>query len=163
MQLAGVSTDYRGLYQTVAEFSPPSSFVIDQYDWRAEDDESRTALTRRMAALGRHWDSLKNYREAGFPDADSHPDLRPQFEAERILLAFQDFMNGPELLVSGYVADLTLSPKSFSSAVRRTQTLSRLLEQYRDGGTKAKKRKLDAAFESVRKACKKCHVKYRDN
>jgi protein tyrosine phosphatase (PTP) superfamily phosphohydrolase (DUF442 family) len=158
LKQAGTSPDYRGLYATVADFTPPSPAELAKLDADFPERAEAPALVERMVAIDGGWDRIKAIRDAGYKPPAAHPDVDPPHEALQLAEQFKEMARDAETKRRG--ADLV--GRSEASA-RLASDLEAALRRYGDAPNEATRNKLDAAFTAVGKSCMACHASHRDN
>ncbi len=158
MKAAGTSTDYAGLFSSVAQFSPPtpaerSAAASAPFPERA----TVPALVDTMVQIDATWDRLKLIEHSGFFPTPASPDLDPPHEALMLAEHAREALRQPETQARG--ADFVRRFQDFERLSTAFEADLRRLARGRDHSAR------DAAAERFRalgKSCIACHMVSRD-
>jgi protein tyrosine phosphatase (PTP) superfamily phosphohydrolase (DUF442 family) len=158
MELAGTAADYRGLYSSVRDFSPPTATELAAAGAELPERAEVDGLVETMVKVDRRWDGLKAIRKAGFRPPAGHPDLDPTAEALQLVELFRESSRLPESQARG---DEFL--RETASAEGLANDLYEAMADHAKQASPESLKALETAFSAAGKSCKSCHVRYRDN
>ncbi len=98
---AGTAPEYRGLYESVASFTPPTDAELAEVGTDLPERAEVPALVEAMVAIDARWDALKAIRAAGFHVPDDQPDLDPPHEALQLRELFRESARRPDTIDRG--------------------------------------------------------------
>jgi protein tyrosine phosphatase (PTP) superfamily phosphohydrolase (DUF442 family) len=99
MRAADTSTNYTGLFRSVADYKPPTKEEIAAMPADFPELTEVTGLAKEMVRIDTHFRELKNFRKAGYQKPASNPELNAAEEARQL----HDKLKA--LLVSSYVKE----------------------------------------------------------
>ena len=152
LDLAGTSTNYPGLFKTVAAFQPPSPKVLKKTSGKFPEISPISPLADVMVDIDGRVDNLKLIQKSGYHTPTTHPDLDPANEAMLLNEQFKELLRSP--LMEQRNDDFRTRLTNAEEAAN-TFHLSLLITPF--DATRA-----DAAFQRVNDSCAACHVKYRN-
>ena len=158
LKLAGTSSHYRGLYESVREAQPFEVALLEELDVEFRERAEVPQMAEAMVDLEQTHERLKLIAKAGWQRPADHPDLDPAHEA---LLLREHFT---ELLRTDYVKQ---EANAFKSILRESEEEARDLERTIHDWSSApsKNRHLKAIQRlsaSISAKCVSCHQKFRD-
>lgn len=158
LELAGTSTNYRGLYESARNAKPLEAALLDALEVEFPESAEVPPMAEAMVAIGHTHDHLQLIAESGWRSPADHPDLDPAHEA---LLLREHFT---ELLRTESVRR---EPEEFQTYLRESEEAAKALEEALHTWS-ATAEEPDPP-ESVRMYsgtisanCKACHALYRD-
>lgn len=157
LKIAGTSADYRGLHASVRDFVPPTAGELDAVGDELPESSEVPALVELMVKVDERWDTLKAIQKSGFGPIATRPGIDPTAEALQLLELFRESSRLPEAREkgSGFSVELAAAEK-FASGLYDSMAKSE--KPFSPGTLKD----LEAAFASLGKSCKSCHVLHRD-
>lgn len=151
MKVSGTAPGYTGLWKCVATSTVMSAAEIDAADASFPPRYKTTGMVQSMVEIDEASDHLKQIEAAGWTTPKDHPDLVPAAEAGRMADLLRVLVKDPEV---------SEHPAEFATWLTESATMSTALEEALVRGQSAAE--LSAKFKLISKACKDCHVKYRD-
>lgn len=148
----GTGSNYKGLWQAARDARPLEPGVLEgfrvDYVERAEIGDMADAMVR----IDRHWDHLKQIRDAGWKVPADHPDLDPPHEALLVMEHFHEIgraesAKGLQPEFKKHLAASEAGAKDLRDALAAKPV---------NAGAAA------AAFKTVAQSCTDCHRVYRD-
>jgi protein tyrosine phosphatase (PTP) superfamily phosphohydrolase (DUF442 family) len=152
LKLAGTSTDYAGLYKSVANFRPPSADDLKKIPANFSENTEVSALVDAMVEIDLRFDNLKLIKEAGYQKSPSHPDLSPAHEALLLDELFKELLRSPAA---------EKRDKDFQNKIKEAEKATRDFHSALSGSSMMKD-KADAAFQTVVNSCAACHKAHRN-
>lgn len=157
LKQAGTSTNYPGLYKSVATFHQPTEAELRIVSDEFPEISKIPALAETMVEIDGRFDNLKLIKKAGYQTPATHPDLSPANEAVLLDELFKELIRSPECRKHG--ADFrTKLLTAEKSAEELKATLESLPEQPGD----ADEMKLSAAYKKMAGSCTACHKAHRN-
>ena len=157
MRAAGTSTNYAGLYRSVAEFRAPTAAELAAVPAGFSPRAPTPALVDAMVRIDGHIDALDLARKAGFATPKEHPDLVPSGEALQLLELFREARR------TGLGAGR--GPKHDDGLARAEEAAGRLHDAIQSLDKSRTAPSLAAAEKSLaalRQTCAACHKAERD-
>lgn len=150
MKVSGTSTDYKGLWQSVAGAKPadPRSLQVDPASLPKIAVVS--GLVATMAEVDAVFDNVKVVHKASWRTPADHPDLVPTKETKRLASLFAQLQDEPESL---------RHPADYQAVLQRSITAAGALDAAVRGGDTAA---ANQQFDLLGKSCKECHKSFRD-
>ncbi len=158
MEQAGTSADYRGLYNSVREFIPPSTDDLQRASADLPERAEVADLVAVMVQVDARWDRLKAAQKAGFKAPAGQPDIDPAHEALQLAEHFREASRLAE--VRANEGDLA---RKMEAAAQRATVLQEALRGHHGTPSADSRKDLEAAFAAVAKSCTSCHAGHRDN
>jgi hypothetical protein len=157
LRIAGTSTNYVGLYQTVAGFRKPTPAELESVPAEFPSIARVSGLVDAMVAIDERWDGLKAVRAAGYSAPREHPDLQPANEAVILWEHYRETARLPDAERRGpeFVERLR-------TAEQEVREIERGLREFARNPDPAVRRALDRAFDAAAKSCSTCHQAFRD-
>ena len=151
LHLAGTSTNYPGLYRSVAEFHPPSPDVLKAVPDNFPEKSPVSPLADVMIQIDGRLDNLKLIKKAGYKTPANHPDLEPAQEAVLLDELFKELLRSPVV---------EKRPADFKTKLAGAESAAALFQKSLSGvGMDSNN---DAAFQKLNDACAVCHKSYRN-
>lgn len=150
LEAAGTSPKYKGLYQYIRDFKPPSETDLAKVDTRFPETADLPASQESMAMLDRRKDNLTLAAEAGWDTPPEHPDISPAHEALQVREILTELKRLPET---------TARPPQYQSLLDAALGHATALETALSAGNR------DAAataFGALNGSCATCHDAYRE-
>ena len=151
MENAGTSRDYKGLWRDVEHFAVPSDDI--QLPTLVEVAKVES-LAAAMARIDRNFDNLKLCAAADWKTPVDHPDLVARQEALQLQESL--FESSRRLAEKNHATEYDAP---FRTLLTETDTVAQTLYKSLQANNSAA---ATAAFSTLQKNCKQCHVKYRD-
>ena len=158
LEQAGTSHDYRGLYESVADFRPPTAEELEGAGTEFPESATVPELVEAMVAIDARWDALKAVQKAGYRTPADHPDVDPPHEALQLAELFRESARMEEVGVRGKAFRRGLEAADLAATV-----LEAALRGYDDAETAKARAEVESAFAAVSKRCTDCHARHRDN
>ena len=157
LAVAGTSTNYPGLYATVAKFQQPSEAELASTSSDFPEISKVSGLVDAMVQIDERWEHLKSIRDAGYEAPESHPDIDPVNEAVILWEAFREAkrMEESEEMGEQFLGSLGESEDATLEAME-------LLREFTSNPKVELRRRLDGAFDAVAATCSTCHKNYRN-
>lgn len=158
LKRAGTDPAYRGLYDSVAAFEPPTDEELGRLD--AADLPERADVPDLVAAMvevDARWDHLKAIRAAGFRTPGDQPDLDPPHEALMLVELFREAARGEEARDRGEPFGRMLQDAQGASAALRESLVA-----FKTSSTPESGKAAATAFDRVAESCVACHRRFRD-
>ncbi len=149
MRTIGTSPRYKGLYQAVQNFSPPSQAQIDSADNRFPEVTAVPPLAQTMVWINQHNDALVRIRDNGWKTLASHPDIDPPHAALQVRELFRELGRTPEI---------ARRPAPFRRILGEAEQAAGELERALRAG---KPRAAGNAYGALLRTCTSCHAQYR--
>lgn len=151
MENAGTSRDYKGLWRDVEHYTVPS----DKTEWPPLVELANVeSLPAAMARIDRNFDHLKLCAATDWQTPPDHPDLSAIQEALQLKESLREANR--RLSERAHAAD-------YDAKFRKWLTESDSAAQALHAALQANDTiSATAAFRSLQKNCKQCHVMYRD-
>jgi len=153
---AGTSPDYKGLFETVERFEPPTADELDRADITLTERVKVPDFVEGMIQIDERWEHLKAIRDAGFRTPPDQPDLDPPHEALMFVEHYRELQRLDEARQRG--PDFVEQLRSAETHARR---LSRSLARAQDQPP-PDPAELNAIFNMVGRDCTSCHKVYRN-
>ena len=152
LRLAGTSTNYPGLYRTVAAFHPPTLEELKKVNGDFAEISPVSPLADVMIEIDGVLDHVKLIKNAGYKTPPSHPDLDPTNEALLLHEHFKELLRSPimEKRSQDFRDKLTTTEEAAN-----TFHLSMLITPFDP-------KRADAAFQRINDSCAACHKAYRN-
>jgi hypothetical protein len=157
LRLAGTSTNYAGLYQTVAGFRKPTRAELESVPAEFPSTARVSGLVDAMVSMDERWEGLKAVRAAGYMAPRNHPDLQPANEAVILWEHYREAArlpeaerHGPEFL------------ERLRTAEREVRQIEQGLRDFARSPDPSVRMALDQAFDAAAKSCITCHQAFRD-
>ncbi len=157
LRAAGTSTNYAGLFRSVAEFKPPTAAELAAVPADFPARAPTPALVDAMVRIDGHADALELARKSGFTAPKGNPDLVPSAEALQLLELFREARR------TGLGA--RRGPRHDEGLARAEEAAARLLEAIRSFDKSRTAPNLAAAEKSLaalKQSCVACHKAERD-
>ncbi|MEO8493658.1 MAG: hypothetical protein ABI614_01205 [Planctomycetota bacterium] len=157
LEVAGTSSDYQGLYRSVATAEQRQELKDLQVEFR--ESVELPPLANAMVLIEKSFDNLKQIGKSNWETPATHPDLTPAHEALLLREQFSELLRTEEVL---------RRPLEFRELLERSRAAAESLEKnLREGGatrpvTATAKRRLSAALGSIGNDCIRCHRAHRD-
>lgn len=154
---AGTAPEYRGLFQTVRTFKPPSNEELARVAESFPTQARVSSLVEVMVEIDGLWDRLKLSREAAFGAPPKHPDIDPPHEALQLSEHFRELLRRQ---------NFPTRSDDFRNKLRGAEKAATQLHEAlksRDEDPSARRKNAESAFQQTAKACTACHELYRDN
>jgi len=152
LQLAGTSSNYPGLFKTVAAFTAPSSADLQKVSTDFPEVSPISALAEEMVKLDNSIEHLKLIKAAGYKAPPSSPDLDPENESLLLHEQMKEMYRSP--LVQSRPADFQDKFTTTEEAANSLH-LSFLIQPFDS-------KRADAAFQRMNDGCDACHKAYRN-
>lgn len=158
LELAGTSTNYRGLYDSARQAIPLEVALLEELALEFRERAEVPPMAEAMVAIGHTHDHLKLIAEAGWQTPPEHPDLDPAHEA---LLMREHFT---ELLRTDYVQEESDAFKEFlKDSEEASQALEDALRNCANASLEVVPPKyVQRLSASITANCKACHQRFRD-
>lgn len=156
LKLAGTSTNYAGLYKSVAAFHSPSSEDLKKAPDSFPEISEISPLAEVMVEIDGRFDNLKLIKKFEYQTPPQHPALDRAQESSLLNELFKELMRSPEMQnrPKDFLAKLT-------EAENAVLALHKMLSSTNEISA-AEKAKLDQALEKTSNACSACHKEYRN-
>ena len=152
LKQAGTSSDYRGLYQSVASFQPPDAVALASVGPLPEVAPPSTVVAA-MVAADTHLEHLKAAQKAGWKPPAHHPDLVPAQEA---LLLWE------QLRELARHADTQARPVEYVQMLTQSEAAAEHLRALLVGSSSPDPTARATALADLVKTCSNCHKAYRN-
>lgn len=161
MRAAGTSQAYRGLYQSVATFRPPTSAELKRVSDDFPSVSPPSALVNSMLTIDERWGNLSAFYDQRFASLPDRADLEPAHEALLLAEEFRELARPksekpPEDTRAAAMAGAFREADQFATALH--ESLSKLASAKSPAALKTANRQ----FEAVAKNCALCHARFRD-
>ncbi|WP_165251522.1 cytochrome c [Paludisphaera soli] len=157
LRLAGTSADYRGLYESVRDFAPPTAAELEAAGAELPERSEVPALVETMVKVDERWDALKAVQKAGFKPPAGRPDVDPTAEALQLLELYREASRLPDSKARG---EAFLEQTAAAEAL--ADELYRSMAAYAKQPSPEALDRLEASFAAAGKSCKSCHASHRD-
>jgi protein tyrosine phosphatase (PTP) superfamily phosphohydrolase (DUF442 family) len=152
LKTAGTSSNYRGLYATVAGAKRLDASALDKLAVTFRETVDVPPLAEAMIAIEHIHDRLKSVAAAGWKAPPDHPDLDPPHEALLLKEQFTELLRTDAAMKQ---------PAAFRALVRAGDAAAGELEAALRDMPRDEKR-ATAAFAKLTANCQSCHQKFRD-
>lgn len=149
-QWCGTSSQYSGLYTTIARTEFPSAAQSAAFDWDFPQARPMQGFRQSMVEIPRLHDNIEVLSEMDWELDPEHPDIEPLNEAQTLLSVFRQ---------ANELEEVQQRPAKFqrlmAESVSHSERLVEALKQFD---------KMEAfdAFESLQARCTSCHRAYRN-
>jgi len=158
LKQVGTSPDYRGLYEAVECFIPPSTDELAGVLPADLPERARVpGLVEAMVDIDKHWDNLKAIQKAGFRTPPGSPDVDSPHEALMLVEQFREALRQGKAKSRG--EEFT---RLLDASHRDSTTLETALRELRGGTTPTALANVEDTFRRVGRRCSACHAKFRD-
>jgi len=152
---AGTDPKYKGLYDTLDRFTPPSPQDLKRIGRDELPEQSDVPdLVDTMVQIDKHWDHLIAAQKSGFRPLPSRPDLDPAHAATMLAELFREAVRGNESAPHGREFG-----RQMAAADRDAAALETAILKLEAGAAPAT---ANAAFTRLRQRCTACHSQFRD-
>lgn len=152
LRVAGTSTNYAGLYKSVAQFQPPSAETLKNISSQLPEKSDISPVAETMVHIDERFDNLKLIKKAGYKKSASHPDIDPAHEALLLNELFKEMLRLP----TTNKIDKDFQAK-LSEAERAAQSLHLLLKT-----SPVSLEQAEVAFQRINTSCSACHKAHRN-
>lgn len=157
LKKAGTSPDYRGLFESVDRFRPPSAAELAEAGDDFPEAEDPPELVESMVSIDERWDRLKALRKTGFRSPPNAPAVDSAHEALQLTELFKELAR----VQRGRKPDGDFVAKA-EAAARAAGELEAALRRCKNAPDRTARDLADNAFLSVTKSCDSCHARYRN-
>lgn len=161
LKQAGTAPEYRGLFDSIAKFEPPSEEELKAVP---DDDLPQQAevpgLVELMVEIDRLWDRLKAAQRAGFRAPSERLELDPPHEALMLMEQFREAGRQDQAKARG--AEFLDRVRNAEQQASILETALRAFAQEQPSPARFLA-EVDKAFTAVGRSCTGCHSVYRDN
>lgn len=157
LAVAGTSTNYPGLYATVAEFQAPTDAELANTSDDFPEISKVSGLVDAMVEIDERWEHLKSIRDAGYKAPESHPDIDPVNEAVILWEAFREAKRMKESTDHGEDF-MNLLAESEEDALKAIE----LLRRKNSTSSDILNNELTSSFGAISKGCVNCHDRFRN-
>jgi protein tyrosine phosphatase (PTP) superfamily phosphohydrolase (DUF442 family) len=157
LKLAGTSTNYSGLYETIRNFEVPSIEVLNAVPSTFPETADVSGLVEVMVGVDERWEHLQAVRAAGYGAPPWHPDIDPVNEAVILWEHYREAQRLPEVLQHG--EDMVQKFRQSEAEGREAERLLRLIQESPGAELKSQ---LDRTFDAMDRSCSVCHKAYRN-
>lgn len=151
LRVFGTSQHYKGLFQCVEQFRPPTRQELDQADASFPRIAKLNDLSEVMVEIDHYWDMLKAARDVRWAPPTDHPDLDPAHEALMLRELLRE-AHRPGGAAQGGPADLL---SRLANQEQNVQSLELALRAHDNNAA-------TVAAKLVETSCTDCHARYRD-
>lgn len=157
LKMAGTSTNYSGLYQSVREFEKPTPAQIESIPADFPETAPVSGLVEAMVSVDKRWEHLRAVRAAGYRPPPDHPDIDPANEAVILWELYREAQRLPDAAHHGqdFISRL-------ETAEAEAREAERLLRLYAAEPKPELRLQLGQTFTAMRKSCSSCHQAFRN-
>jgi len=153
---AGTSPDYKGLFEAVERFEPPTADELDRANIELTERVEVPDFVEGMIQIDERWEHLKAIQAAGFRTPPDQPDLDPPHEALMLVEHYRELQRLDEARERG-----PEFPEYLQRAERHAQELFQSLARAKDQA-RSDPGELNILFNKVGQDCTSCHKTYRN-